>query len=340
MRRVVYIALFWTLINASVTVLNTTKPTARSLLSVFTTSGLVFLMSLIMGYMFVFTLKDIFRKKSVFVNFIFKSLIVLAAALFMNFIVQFVALRFIEGDSIETAMQNFTSRTFNIYWILKKTLFWVILFVITQFYLEISDKYSPGVFLDVLRGKYMVPKMEDRIVMFIDLKDSTPIAENLGHHKYFLFIRDFIYNVSMAIIEYKGVIYQYVGDEVVVSWRDTPANVQACLDAVILARKNIQKNSQEFNRKYDVIPEFRVGIHVGEVTVGEIGIIKKDLAMTGDTMNTTARIRSACNEHMEKFIISKAFKEKSDLKHFQVKSLGLVDLKGKAKEIELFSLKI
>lgn len=340
MRRVVYIALFWTLINASVTVLNKSKPTQDSLLDVLLTSGLVFVMSLIMGYLFVFTLKDIFKKKSVYVNFISKSLIVLAAALFMNFIVQFVALRLIQGDSIDVALENFGSRTFSIYWILKKTLFWVILFIITQFYLEINDKYSPGVFIDVLRGKYLIPKVEDRIVMFIDLKDSTPTAEFLGHSKYFLFIRDFIYNISMAIIEFKGVIYQYVGDEVVVSWKDNPANIKACLDAVIQARKNIQKNSQEFNRKYDVIPEFRVGIHVGEVTVGEIGIIKKDLAMTGDTMNTTARIRSACNEHNEKFIISKAFKDKSDLKHFQVKSLGLVDLRGKAKEIELFSLKI
>ena len=62
--------------------------------------------------------------------------------------------------------------------------------------------------------------------------------------------------------------------------------------------------------------------------------------MSGDTMNTTARIRSACNELNQKFIVSKDFAEKSNLKNFQMESLGLVELKGKATGIELFALKI
>ena len=68
-------------------------------------------------------------------------------------------------------------------------------------------------------------------------------------------------------------------------------NHRKCLDTVIRARrKNIQRKSRYFKNKYGIVPEFRVGIHLGEVTVGEIGVIKKDLAMSGDTMNTTARI--------------------------------------------------
>ena len=69
--------------------------------------------------------------------------------------------------------------------------------------------------------------------MFIDLKDSTPIAEKLGHKDYFRFIRDFIYFISIALIEYNGRIYQYVGDEIVVSWpyqRQQFKNVHGCLD--------------------------------------------------------------------------------------------------------------
>jgi adenylate cyclase len=79
---------------------------------------------------------------------------------------------------------------------------------------------------------------------------------------------------------------------------------------------------------------------VGEVTVGEIGVIKKDLAMSGDTMNTTARIRSACTELKHHFIVSKTFVENIDLKKWQTESLGMVELKGKTSSIELFSLKI
>ena len=56
--------------------------------------------------------------------------------------------------------------------------------------------------------------------------------------------------------------------------------------------------------------------------------------------NTTARIRNACNELNQKFIMSKDFMDCSDLTQWQGESLGIVDLKGKATGIELFSIKI
>ena len=194
--------------------------------------------------------------------------------------------------------------------------------------------------MDIFLGKYSQPKIEKRIIMFMDLKDSTPIAEKLGHQLYFKFIRDFIYQVSSAIIEYEGRIYQYVGDEAVSSWLFDKKNTRKCMDSVILARRNIQKMSEHFRREYGIVPEFRVGIHLGDVTVGEIGVVKKDIAMTGDTMNTTARIRSATNELNHNFIVSKQFMENIGLEEWQTENLGPVELKGKGSEIELFSLKI
>src|SRR5690606_21951465 len=148
------------------------------------------------------------------------------------------------------------------------------------------------------------------------------------------------YRISQAVLESEGTIYQYVGDEVVCSWKNNRRNTRNCLETVILCRKNIQRKGEDFRSKFGIIPEFRVGIHVGEVTVGEIGVVKKDLAMSGDTMNTTARIRSDCNELNQHFIVSKDFIDASGLEDFQSKSLGLIELKGKDEKIELFSLKI
>ena len=51
-------------------------------------------------------------------------------------------------------------------------------------------------------------------------------------------------------------------------------------------------------------------------------------------------LRSACNELNQKFIVSKDFAEKSNLKPFQLEDLCMVELKGKANGIELFALKI
>lgn len=339
-RTMVMIAVFWMIIDLIVVLLGDFQSINYPVNSLLIRSLFVFVMSLIMGYLFIFTLRKVFRKYPLWLNFVLKSSILLGGALLMSFILNFTNNYFINGYSVHDAAHSFIDESLKVKWLLQKTFYWLILFLVTQLYIEVNEKYSPGVFIDILFGKYFHPKVEHRIIMFIDLKDSTPIAERLGHVKYFLFIREFIYQISMAIIENEGRIYQYVGDEIVVSWSASKKNVRNCLSSVIMSRKNIQRKSESFRRKYNVIPEFRVGIHIGDVTVGEIGIIKKDLAMSGDTMNTTARIRSACNELNQKFIASGEFIKYSDLKEFQRESLGVVDLKGKTEGVELFALKI
>ena len=340
MRTIGYIAVFWTLIDFVAIQLLKDENIKSSFRSCLLREIAVFIMSCVMGYLFVFTLKNVFRKRSPVINFIFKSIILLLAAFLINFLIHFVDSVFIIGKGTQEALRISFNEIMQIRLLMQKILYWIILFAITQLYIEINEKYSPGVFIDIIRGKYMQPKTEKRIIMFIDLKDSTPIAEKLGHVEYFKFIRDFIFHVSMALIEHDGRIYQYVGDEIVVSWLYEKKNTKKCMASIIEARKNLQKCGDQFRRRYDIIPEFRVGIHMGEVTVGEIGVIKKDLAMSGDTMNTTARIRSACNELNQKFIMSKDFMDASDLTAWQGESLGIVDMKGKATGIELFSLKI
>ena len=338
-RRVFFIAIFWTLIDTFSNILNFNTHESHTK-TVLIRALLVFCMSAVMGYLFVFTLRNIFKNRPLLLNFFAKTFILLFAALAMNFLANFLDDLLVDRYSVIDSLRNFYANIMTSNWLLKRTLYWLILFGVTQLYLEINDKYAPGVFLDILAGKYIKPKIENRIIMFIDLKDSTPIAEKMGHQQYFLFIREFIYFISLALIENNGIIYQYVGDEIVVSWQYSKKNMKECLASIIAARKNIQKKSEHFRRIYGHIPEFRIGIHTGDVTVGEIGVIKKDLAMSGDTMNTTARIRSACNELNQKFIVSKDFAEKSNLKDFQMESLGLVELKGKTTGLELFALKI
>ncbi len=337
---ILYIAVFWTLLDFII-LISRTEPTYYSFASaIVLRSFLVFIMSIVIGYLLVFKLRKQFLQLSLLFSFLLRSLILLVIAYFLNYIIHAAHIVFILDMGIIEAFHRYGQDAFHPEWLMQKIIYWVGLFFITQLIIEINEKYSPGVFMDIMLGKYVEPKIESRIVMFMDLKDSTPIAEKLGHEQYFKFIRDFIHQISYALIEHGGRIYQYVGDEVVVSWFNNQQNAKRSMAALIRSRRNLQKQSEEFRRKYGVIPEFRVGIHVGDVTVGEIGVIKKDIAMSGDTMNTTARIRSACSELNQKYIISEEMRELIDLKSWQTESLGIIDLKGKGNGIELFSLKI
>lgn len=335
-----YISVCWTIIDL-IMVLTRPDPTYYSIASaIVLRSVLLFIMSFGIGYLLIFKLRRMFRNRPLLVSFFYRSSILLIAAYIINFIIHTANIIVTLHLNVFEALGKYADDATNFGWLTQKILYWMVLFILTQIIIEVNEKYSPGVFMDILLGKYLHPKIEKRIVMFIDLKDSTPIAEKLGHQQYFRFIREFIYHVSNALIEQGGSIYQYVGDEVVVSWIFNQKNPRRCMDALIEARKNLQRKGEHFRRIFGVIPEFRVGIHLGDVTVGEIGVIKKDIAMSGDTMNTTARIRGACSELNQKFIVSKDFKENVDLKEWQIESLGIVELKGKNQGIELFSLKI
>ena len=81
-------------------------------------------------------------------------------------------------------------------------------------------------------------------------------------------------------------------------------------------------------------------MHAGNVMVGQVGIAKKELVMSGDTINTASRIRTACTDLNVKFLISKEMIDLLDLKDWQSESMGFVDMKGKNEDLELFALKI
>ena len=346
---VFFIALGWTLIDLLYLFIRLRLPGIspdRDLFNYNTFSGLflrivvVFIISGLMGFVLFYQAHRNTLELPLAINFLLKIGLLIILAFLMNFFIFFFYSILFLNKAPDSALSNFAYYGFHTTWLIKKIPGWLLTFSLLQVIVEMIKKYSPGIFFDILMGKYRHPKVEKRIVMFIDLKDSTPIAEKLGHVDYFKFIRKFIEVVSMALLKYHGRIYQYVGDEIVVSWIYNPKNARHCVDVLIETRKLIQQQGEDFRREFDIVPEFRVGIHIGEVTVGEIGVLKKDLAMSGDTMNTTARIRSACSELNQKFIVSKEVIDSLDLKDWQSESLGIIDLKGKKEGIELFALKI
>jgi adenylate cyclase len=352
-KMVLVIALVWTIVDTAVYVYRFYYDNVRfdsTPFDVDTTTVLILRVFLIFGiclfmaWLLVYLLKRMARDLPLWLSLFIKIVILLAAAFALNFLLHFTYIWLIEkqptpGDIGE--LNTYYYEIFQTSMVISQLARWLAVFLFTILFMEVNEKYSPGVFFDILSGKYLVPRVENRIVMFIDLADSTTIAEHLGNKKYFRFIRDFIYFISTALLENDGQIYQYVGDEVVVSWKvkDSRSN-RRCVKALLDCKKIFLQNKVYFKRRYGVIPEFRVGVHAGEVTVGEIGVIKKDLAMSGDIMNTTARLRSISSELGQRIIASKEFVISCNLKEELAVPLGKFDLKGKESSTELFSLQI
>ena len=179
-RTVLFIAVFWTATDLAVVMLQASPHLSDPGKNIILRIALVFFMSMIMAYLFVFTFRSAFRNFPLIISFFFKSIALLLAAFLMNFLVHLLNNTLVNHLSIAAAHHLFFYEALNLNWLLYKTLYWLILFIFTQLYIEINDKYSPGVFWDIVLGKYARPVVERRIVMFLDLKDSTPLAEKKG----------------------------------------------------------------------------------------------------------------------------------------------------------------
>ena len=207
--------------------------------------------------------------------------------------------------------------------------------------LEVSDKYGPGGLRNLIRGRYNKPRKENRVFLFLDLNDSTTIAEKIGHEKYFNMLHDFFADITEPIIANWGHIYQYVGDEVVICWKNSSKNKRRCLNFIREAVEVIQKKENYYMKEYGVVPSFKAGVHAGNVTTGYIGVIKKELVFSGDTLNTTARIRSKCHELKHTFILSIDFLHDFEVpEKYSVNEIGEMEFKGRKEKSKVYSLEL
>lgn len=212
--------------------------------------------------------------------------------------------------------------------------------ILSLFYTEISEFIGQDVLMNFFIGKYHNPIEEERIFMFLDMKSSTTIAEQLGHLAYFKLLRDYYHCFTDAIIENEGEVYGYVGDEIILSWKfEGDKRDHRCIDCFFAMRGSLEGKEGFFNDKFGQIPTFKAGIHYGKVTTGEIGTIKKDILFSGDVLNAAARIQGLCNSYETDLIVSAEMLDQLDLKPcFCSKLLGAIELRGKEESKELFAI--
>ena len=213
--------------------------------------------------------------------------------------------------------------------------------ILSLIYSAISENLGHHLFLNFFFGKYHRPKIEKRIFMFLDMKSSTTIAEALGHIKYFKLLDTYYKIMSDPIINSFGEVYQYIGDEIVISWKPEKGINQAnCIKCFFDIRDQLYEQKEAFLKEYGFEIGFKAGIHFGEVTIGEIGDLKKEIVFTGDVLNTTARIQSLCKELESDLLISGAIKELLPHADYQYSSKGELELRGRNQKEELFSVSL
>ncbi|MCA6078912.1 adenylate/guanylate cyclase domain-containing protein [Fulvivirga sedimenti] len=203
---------------------------------------------------------------------------------------------------------------------------------------QVNLLLGEGKIADLLLGRFYTPREEERIFMFLDLQSSTQIAEKLGHVKYSRFIQDCFSDLAV-VAENEAEIYQYVGDEAVLTWKLTTGITRNnCLDAYYRYKSELTSRHSHYEKEYGVVPFFKAGVNAGLVTVTEVGRFKKEIAYHGDAINTAARIQGQCNPLGKELLISKYLKDLLKAERYCFEEQGSIELKGKGQEVGIFAV--
>ena len=154
-------------------------------------------------------------------------------------------------------------------------------------------------------GTYHRPVVQEKVIVFLDINDSTSLADRLGAVQTKSLVGKFLFDISKPITDYGGEIYLYKGDGLIAlwEWREAVRNnrILRAIDAVF---GTIKREHAEFQQQFGIVPSFRVGVHGGEVVVSEQGDTKRAIGIYGSTINIAARMEEAAKAHNVACVIS------------------------------------
>jgi adenylate cyclase len=226
----------------------------------------------------------------------------------------------------------------NTFWI--SIIYSIGLLVLANLVLGIANIIGPRAFLNFITGRYHTPVEEKRFVLFVDIAGSTGLAERLGGIAIHRLLDHTFRLLTLAVVDYRGEVLNYVGDEVIVTWPERNGAIDCrplrCFAAM---RDELSRASKQFEQEFGAMPRIRGSLHFGPVIVGEIGDVKRAIVFNGDVMNTAARLEELSRDVDGGFLASRAAMERFDsAPPFAVRDLGRLPIRGRADGIDVVGI--
>ena len=214
--------------------------------------------------------------------------------------------------------------------------------LLLNFLSQVNRKFGPGILFKFIIGRYHYPRNEKRVFLFLDLKDSTKIAEELGNYQYSRLLQNCYQDLTDIIAKYKADVYQYVGDEVVLSWPvEKGLSELNCIKFYFAYELKLESRQDFYINTFNIMPVFRGGMDMGNVTVAEVGEIKREIAYHGDVLNTASRIQGKCKDYNQQLLISDHIA--TGIKRwdgFDLESIEKVELRGKKECLNIHAVNL
>jgi class 3 adenylate cyclase len=228
-----------------------------------------------------------------------------------------------ERKKAEAERRKFTSELFQLNHAFSR-------FVPRQF-LQFLNKDS---IVDVQLGDHVQKEMS---VLFADIRDFTTLSESMTPEENFKFINAYLSRMEPAIIENKGFIDKYIGDEIMALFSQGADN--ALKAAISILQRLAEYNQGRAKAGYMPI-QVGIGINTGSLMLGTVGgYSRMDSTVISDTVNLASRIEGLTKEYGVSLLISHhTFSQLHDVNQYAFRLIDRVKVKGKSAAVSVYEV--
>lgn len=182
---------------------------------------------------------------------------------------------------------------------------------------------------------------QDVTVLFTDIRDFTTISEQHSPEDVVDTLSSYFELLNTIAERNGGTVVQYLGDSIFVMWNAPVEDVRhaehGCRCALAMKAAIDELNEENrANGRPELVTRF--GLHTGPAVVGSFGAIsRQQYTAMGDTINVASRLEGLNKEYDTSILVSAAIRDAVG-ERFELRPLGLVQLKGRAEKVDLWEL--
>ena len=178
-------------------------------------------------------------------------------------------------------------------------------------------------------------------VMATDIQDFTNISESTGAYDLVARLNDYLSEVSEVLITNGAFINKYIGDAILAIYgafgEDTEHRRKACY-AALAAMEAINRKAEQARAEGKTPFITRIGVNTGEMTMGNIGSLRKiEFTVIGDGVNSAFRLEGINKYYNTRILVSEYTREGAE-KDFEFRLIDVLQYKGKDTPVRIYEL--
>ena len=205
------------------------------------------------------------------------------------------------------------------------------------------DKFvSPAVIEQMLNDPTKLRiggEKKELTILFSDVAGFTELSERIEAKVLTSFLNEYLGAMTDIVQANNGTLDKYIGDAVMAFWGapiDNPKHAEMATKTAVEMQLKIVELNKMFKEKYGFEIEARVGVHTGEVSVGNFGSSKVfEYTVIGDSVNLASRLEGVNKYYGTSIMLSDATLQQLPQGMFVSREVDLIKVKGKHKPVKI-----